>query len=366
MQVRFENVVKRYGDVTAVSGVNLTVKSGDFLVLLGPSGCGKTTLLRMIAGLEQVTEGNIYIGDQVVNNVPPRMRDIAMVFQSYALYPHMTVRENLAFPLESRKMPKDEINRRIAGVASFLRIDTHLNKRPRQMSGGEAQRVAVGRALVRDPQVLLMDEPLSNLDAKLRLEMRVELQRLHRELKRTTVFVTHDQEEAMTLAQTIAIMNKGVLQQVGAPLDIYHRPANLFVATFVGSPQMNIFQGRVVREGTGLTFQGDGFSLPLPEASFPVPTAFGLDRDVILGVRPEAVSVRPATQGSLTVDVQEHMGRELRLYLKAGEKSLVAIAEPTSTWQTGQPVALTLHSSGLHFFDPATSQRVAGPNEPKV
>jgi len=286
--VVLDKVEKLFGDVRAVAGIDLTVRDQEFLILVGPSGCGKTTTLRMIAGLEEVTSGEIRIGGRSVTHLPPRDRDIAMVFQSYALYPHMTVARNMSFSLRLRGMPKREIDERVREVAAILGLDEHLQRKPRQLSGGQRQRVAVGAALCRQAGVLLFDEPLSNLDAKLRVHMRTELKRLHQSIKSTMVYVTHDQVEAMTMGDRIVIMNGGVICQVGTPLDVYDRPANLFVAGFVGSPPMNFFPGEIVQEGGGTSVRLDGgLLLPLERTDL----AASAGRPVVLGIRPEHISV---------------------------------------------------------------------------
>src|SRR5512144_3279677 len=262
--VTFQNVVKKYGDVTAVNNLNIAVPDKEFLVLVGPSGCGKSTALRCLAGLEEITSGNIYIGDQVVNDVAPKDRDIAMVFQSYALYPHMSVYDNMAFGLKLRKMPKEEIKRRVNDAAEILGIGQLLDRKPRQLSGGQRQRVAVGRAIVREPKVFLFDEPLSNLDAKLRVETRANISKLHVQLQTTFIYVTHDQTEAMTMASRIAVINKGILQQIDTPQTLYDYPDNLFVAGFIGSPAMNFFPATLRKEGADLFVDGGSFHLKVP------------------------------------------------------------------------------------------------------
>ncbi|HKP11966.1 MAG TPA: ABC transporter ATP-binding protein, partial [Blastocatellia bacterium] len=293
MRVKFDQVTKRFGDRAVVDRLSLEIHQGEFVVLLGPSGCGKTTTLRMLAGLEEATAGDILIGDERVNDVPPQHRDVAMVFQSYALYPHMTVAENIAYPLRVRKITADEIGRRVRRVAEMLEIDPYLRNRPRDLSGGERQRVALARAIVREPRVYLMDEPLSNLDARLRVQMRGELKRLQHELGTTTVYVTHDQAEAMTLAHRVAVMRGGRLQQFDAPMDIYHRPANRFVAEFVGTPGMNFIEGRVDR--TRRAFDGRGVVLPLNDEHL---RRLGGRERAMLGVRPEQVSVTSSTSSA--------------------------------------------------------------------
>jgi multiple sugar transport system ATP-binding protein len=290
--ITFDDVSKTYGDgFRAVSDLNLTVEDGEFVVLVGPSGCGKTTALRMIAGLEEISDGQIRIGDRVVNNLPPRDRDVAMVFQNYALYPHMTVAENIGFALRMRKVPKPEARRRIEETARVIGLVDHLDRKPRQLSGGQRQRVAMGRAIVREPQVFLMDEPLSNLDAKLRVQMRAEISRIQRQLAVTTVYVTHDQVEAMTMGDRVAVMRRGVLQQFDVPQRLYERPANLFVASFIGSPAMNVLEGTLQQNGDVLTCSIGGSVLPLPsEVVHARPgLAQALGKPVAVGIRPEAL-----------------------------------------------------------------------------
>src|SRR5690349_2843680 len=281
--VTFDHVYKRYGDVTAVSDLNLEIGDGEFMVLVGPSGCGKTTSLRMIAGLEEISDGELRIGDRVVNDVAPKDRDIAMVFQSYALYPHMSVRDNLAFGLKLRKVPKADIEKRISEAAGILELSPLLDRKPKQLSGGQRQRVALGRAIVREPKVFLMDEPLSNLDAKLRVQTRAEIARLHQRLRTTFVYVTHDQVEAMTMGSRIAVMNFGILQQVGTPQQLYDSPANRFVAGFIGSPAMNFLEMKVDGSGDGAALSFDGLRLPVPPAARAAVTANG--NEVVAGFR---------------------------------------------------------------------------------
>src|SRR3954470_8178637 len=284
--VTFDHVFKRYGDVTAVQDLNLEIGDGEFMVLVGPSGCGKTTSLRMIAGLEEISDGNLRIGDRVVNDVAPKDRDIAMVFQSYALYPHMSVRDNLAFGLKLRKVPKADIDKRIQETARILQLEKLLERKPKELSGGQRQRVALGRAIVREPAVFLMDEPLSNLDAKLRVQTRAEIARLHQRLRTTVVYVTHDQVEAMTMGDRICVMNFGVLQQVGAPQDLYERPINKFVAGFIGSPAMNFINVTPTTEGGQTVLKNSSVDLPLPESLRAAVTDAG-SKELTAGIRPE-------------------------------------------------------------------------------
>ena len=350
-EVRFEGVWKRYGELVAVRDLNLVLPERDFTVLVGPSGCGKTTSLRMIAGLEDISQGDLFIGDRRVNDLPPRERDIAMVFQSYALYPHMSVFENMAFGLRVRRLPRDEIRKRVHGAAETLGITELLQRKPAQMSGGQRQRVAMGRAIVRDPRVFLFDEPLSNLDAKLRGQMRIELSRLHQRLGTTVVYVTHDQLEAMTLADHIVVMKAGVVQQYGPPRDVYSRPVNRFVAGFIGSPPMNFFEGRA----DGGRIVGDGFSFGAPA---------GLDegRTVQVGVRPE--DLRP-TGGdspdlSAEVEVVELLGAEALAYLDPGAGQVVVRLPGDAAVREGETLHLTADPARLHLFDPQTEERIDG------
>ena len=344
--VTYDHVVKRYtADVTVVKDFNVAIKDKEFMVLVGPSGCGKSTALRMLAGLEAITEGQIRIGDRVVNNVAAKDRDIAMVFQSYALYPHMSVFDNMAFPLQMQHLKKDDIDKRVRNASRILGLDNFLTRKPRALSGGQRQRVALGRAIVRNPKVFLLDEPLSNLDAKLRGQTRIELQKLHRELETTFIYVTHDQVEAMTMGDRIAIMNAGILQQVGTPGEIYDHPANLFVAGFIGSPTMN-FVPASIQDGSA---KASGFEVKLPKA---VGAAKGT-----LGFRPEAVTDRVA-DGSPTmemkVDVVERLGSDQFLYGQVGGDQVTARVDPRMSVQPGDKVRLGLDTRGLHFFDSET------------
>jgi multiple sugar transport system ATP-binding protein len=346
--VTYDHVVKRYtADLTVVKDFNVEIKDKEFMVLVGPSGCGKSTALRMLAGLEAISEGQIRIGDRVVNNVAAKDRDIAMVFQSYALYPHMSVYDNMAFPLQMQHMKKDEIDKRVKNASKILGLDNFLKRKPRALSGGQRQRVALGRAIVRSPKVFLLDEPLSNLDAKLRGQTRIELQKLHRDLETTFIYVTHDQVEAMTMGDRIAIMNAGILQQVGTPGDIYDHPANLFVAGFIGSPTMNFVPANV-DNGTA---RASGLEVKLPK---PVSAAKGT-----LGFRPEAVTDR-VVEGSPTmnmkVDVVERLGSDQFLYGQVGTDQVTARVDPRMSVQPGDTVKLGLDTRGLHFFDAETEK----------
>ncbi len=356
MEVVFEEVTKSYGPVVAVERLNLKIDAGEFAVLLGPSGCGKTTTLRMVAGLEEVSSGRIFIGERCVNDVPPRYRDIAMVFQSYALYPHMTVAENIAYPLRVRKMDRAEIAERVKRTAGMLGIGTLLGRKPRELSGGERQRVALARAIVRQPRVYLMDEPLSNLDAKLRVEMRGELKRLQYELGTTTIYVTHDQAEAMTLAHRVAIMKDGRLQQYDTPLNIYERPANKFVAGFIGSPGMNFIEGRIDRAER--RFVHGELSLRLGPQILS-----GLDRHerVTLGIRPEHIRISAAKREEglrATVYVAESLGNETLVFLKLGEEKIIARAGPDLPVEIEAKVWISFDERKLHFFDAESGARL--------
>ena len=363
--VILKNVVKEFKSVTAVDRLSIEIHDREFAVLVGPSGCGKTTALRMIAGLEPVTSGEIFIGDRQVNDVEPKDRDIAMVFQNYALYPHMNVRDNLGFGLKMRKFPKAEIDQRVQEAADILGIHELLDRKPKQLSGGQRQRVAVGRAIVRKPKVFLFDEPLSNLDAKLRVAMRAEISKLHRRLGATIIYVTHDQVEAMTMASRIFIMHQGALQQSGAPLEVYKHPANRFVAGFIGSPAMNFIDAELVLEQDQLWVDADGFKVRLPEAFYDHLKAY-VGRPVIFGVRPEDMTARDAATGngngnSLTAraDVVETLGAETFVYLTCGVHSIVARMEaPERPLEVGQSLEVDLKMQKTHIFDKETSQTI--------
>ena len=348
-RVHIEKVRKVYaGGVEAVRGVSLDIADGELVVLVGPSGCGKSTLLRMVAGLEQISEGQISIADRVVNDVNPADRDIAMVFQNYALYPHMTVRENLAYGLKNRGEKREEIHRRVKEAAAILEIDGFLDRKPRQLSGGQRQRVAMGRAIVREPAAFLFDEPLSNLDAKLRVQMRGEIKQLQRRLKTTSLYVTHDQLEAMTLADRLVVLNAGLIEQVGRPLDVYRQPASTFVASFIGSPAMNLLTVRVadghVLIGDGRAGRPDG----LPEG-----------REVVVGLRPEDVSLAAGDSGrhlTLKVDFIEELGAERLVHGHSESHALTMIVDPDTPLSDTVPVAI--NENALHFFDVGSGRRL--------
>ncbi|MFQ3565423.1 MAG: sn-glycerol-3-phosphate ABC transporter ATP-binding protein UgpC [Aggregatilineales bacterium] len=355
--VTFRHVYKRYGNTVAVSDLNIEVADKEFLVLVGPSGCGKSTSLRMLAGLEEISEGEILIGDRVVNNVAPKDRDVAMVFQSYALYPHMTVYDNMAFGLRLRKTPKHIIDQRVREAAASLGIEQLLDRRPRQLSGGQRQRVAVGRAIVREPAVFLMDEPLSNLDAKLRVEARSFISKLHLRLGTTFVYVTHDQVEAMTMGTRICVLNAGELQQIDTPFNLYHNPRNLFVAGFIGSPAMNFFDATVKEVDGRLIIETPGFELPVP-ASKAEPIRTHLGQRVIVGIRPEDIHDVDYQPAGITpaiieanVDVVEQMGNEMILYLEDQGKSFIARTDPRTRARVGQRLGVALNLDNLHVFD---------------
>ena len=364
--VTFDHVYKRFGDVTAVNDLNIEVEDKEFLVFVGPSGCGKTTSLRLLAGLEEISEGNIMIGDRVVNDVPPKDRDIAMVFQSYALYPHMSVYDNMAFGLKLRKTPKADIERRVKEAAELLDIGNLLDRKPKQLSGGQRQRVAVGRAIVREPAVFLFDEPLSNLDAKLRVQTRAQLTRLHQRLATTFIYVTHDQVEAMTMASRIAVMRDGLLQQIDSPQNLYDHPNNVFVGGFIGSPSMNFFDATLVESDGKLEINAEGFRLEVPE---PKASEWRehVGKEVIFGIRPEDIHCKPyvapgilESDMSAKVDVTELMGNEIFLYLLTNDdKSYIARVDPRVKAQPGDELDLAVNMANAHIFDPKTEVSLA-------
>ncbi|MCR8843454.1 sn-glycerol-3-phosphate ABC transporter ATP-binding protein UgpC [Paenibacillus sp. SC116] len=365
-RVVFKNVEKEFVDGSketfiAVKESNFTIEDKEFVVFVGPSGCGKTTSLRMIAGLEKQTRGDIMIGDRVVNKLHPKDRDIAMVFQDYALYPHMTIRENLSFGLKNLKQPKDVIAKKVKDASEVLGLDQLLDRKPKELSGGQRQRVAVGRAIVRDPQVFLFDEPLSNLDAKLRVQMRVELAELHKRLEATIVYVTHDQIEAMTLGQRIVVMNKGQIQQIASPTDLYQKPENMFVAGFIGSPPMNFMD--VTYENGKVTMEGAQFVLP--EYRVQALRAYE-GKKLVLGIRPEHLFGEDMTMGvpdtyalTSTVQVVEQLGSENLVYFRVGERMITAKLHPDSDARVGQLKKFLLDMSKVHFFDVETEKRIS-------
>ena len=365
-EVRFESVTKRFGETIALNNLSLEIPDKEFLVLVGPSGCGKSTALRLLSGLEELTEGNIYIGGRLVNNIPSKDRNIAMVFQSYALYPHMSVYDNMAFGLRLRKMPKDDIDRRVREAAGILGIEDLLKRKPRQLSGGQRQRVALGRAIVREPAVFLLDEPLSNLDAKLRVQTRAELSKLHQRLGTTFIYVTHDQIEAMTMASRIAVLDKGVLQQVGTPQALYDKPSNLFVAGFIGSPAMNFFEVTVGGNQDALYLDAGSFQVPVPAERAAMLISYQGQR-IILGIRPEDVHTReylPAGIASSAVvqakvDVTELMGNELFVYLVSGKHYFLARVDPRTKARPGQDIELIFNMGNLHAFHPGSGKAIS-------
>jgi multiple sugar transport system ATP-binding protein len=350
--VLIRGVRKAFGSIEVIHGVDVTIADGEFVVLVGPSGCGKSTLLRMLAGLENITAGEIRIGERVVNNVPPKERDIAMVFQNYALYPHMTVAANMGFSLKLRRAPKSEITTRVQRAAEILGLIPLLDRFPRQLSGGQRQRVAMGRAIVRDPQVFLFDEPLSNLDAKLRVAMRTEIKELHQRLKTTTVYVTHDQIEAMTMADKIVVMHDGVVEQIGAPLDLYDSPNNLFVAGFIGSPAMNFLSGTIRANGHAEFMGPGGARLPLAGAST------GSDgRPVIYGVRPEHLTI--ADDGvEAEIQVVEPTGSEIQVVAKIGGQDIIAVFRERHQFKPGEKIRLKPDPRFVHLFDEPTGKKL--------
>ncbi len=365
--VKLKNIYKRYpGGVTAVNDFNLDIEDKEFIILVGPSGCGKSTTLRMIAGLEEISEGELFIGDKLVNDVSPKDRDIAMVFQNYALYPHMTVFDNMAFGLKLRKMPKEEIKRRVLEAAKMLDIEHLLERRPKALSGGQRQRVALGRALVREPKVFLLDEPLSNLDAKLRVQMRTEISKLHQKLQTTFVYVTHDQTEAMTMGTRIVVMKDGYIQQVDTPTNLYERPNNMFVAGFIGSPQMNFVNAKVEKQGdeVHLIFGKDDIKLPEGKAKRLEGSEY-IGKEVIMGIRPEnvhdeAVYLESMSESLVTarVDVVEMLGSETLLYVVIGDMDITAKVNPRSKARVGDVIKLAFDTNKIHLFDKETEKTI--------
>ncbi len=363
--VTFTHVSKDFGDQRVVSDLNIEVADKEFLVFVGPSGCGKSTSLRMLAGLEEITEGEIMIGDRVVNNVAPKDRDVAMVFQSYALYPHMTVYDNMAFGLKLRKTPKKIIDERVNEAANELGIGHLLDRRPRQLSGGQRQRVAVGRAIVREPAVFLMDEPLSNLDAKLRVEARSFISRLHQRLETTFIYVTHDQVEAMTMGTRICVLDEGMLQQIDTPFNLYHNPRNVFVAGFIGSPSMNFFDATLKPEGDNIVVDNGAFKLNVPPSKTASYSSH-IGRDIICGIRPEDIhdtnflpqGIIPANL-STSVEVVEQMGNEVIIYLESGGKNFIARTDPRTDAQVGNELGVTFNLDNIHMFDANTDLSLA-------
>ncbi|ASS74347.1 glycerol-3-phosphate ABC transporter ATP-binding protein [Tumebacillus algifaecis] len=366
-RVQLKHVYKRYSsDVAAVKDFDLDIQDKEFLVLVGPSGCGKTTTLRMIAGLEDISDGELWIGDRLVNDVHPKDRDIAMVFQNYALYSHMSIYENMAFGLKMRKVPKAEIDARVREAASILDIEHLLNRKPKALSGGQRQRVALGRAIVREPQVFLMDEPLSNLDAKLRVQMRAEIAKLHHRLQTTVIYVTHDQTEAMTMGTRIVVMKDGIIQQVGTPQEIYNRPDNMFVASFIGSPAMNFLRGSLQEEGDDIYFRAQSVNISIPKHRHAILREAGVvGQAVVLGIRPENLHddqvQQQGTYGAqvtAAVEVVELLGAESYVYLNVQGQTLIARVPARSEIRAGSTATLSIDTENLHIFHAETEQTI--------
>jgi len=363
-QVILKNVTKKFGEVTVVKDVNLQIQDKEFCVLVGPSGCGKTTTLRMIAGLEEITNGEIWIDDILVNDIPPKERDIAMVFQNYALYPHMNVYDNMSFGLKIKKYPKNEIDRRTQEAAGILAIQQLLDRKPKELSGGQKQRVAVGRAIVRKPKVFLFDEPLSNLDAKLRVQMRAELKKLHERLQTTIIYVTHDQVEAMTLGDKIVVMKDGVIQQIGDPLTVYDHPANKFVAGFIGSPPMNFIDVKIIRKNSDIWLDEEKFDVKLPDEMIEQVKEY-INKEVILGIRPEHIYDKlystlgtPENTLSATVDVVELLGSQKILHLTTGKSNFVCVVDAHNQAEENQDIEVVFNMDKIHLFDKETEMTI--------
>jgi multiple sugar transport system ATP-binding protein len=369
--VTFKSMTKAWGEVIGVNNLSIDIPDKEFLVLVGPSGCGKSTALRCLAGLEEITQGEILIGDRVVNDVPPKDRDIAMVFQSYALYPHMTVYDNMAFGLKLRKTPKEEIDKRVQDAGKILGITQLLDRKPKQMSGGQRQRVALGRAIVRDPAVFLLDEPLSNLDAKLRVQTRAEISKLHQRLETTFIYVTHDQVEALTMADRIAVMRDGVLQQVDSPQRLYDHPQNVFVAGFIGSPAMNFFSGTVTGTLDEMYVDSGPVRLRLLQDEVEQLGQEAIGKEVIFGVRPEDIHHPQYTPAGVseqliegTVDVTELMGNEIFVYLQAGDdQNFIARVDPRADVRSGEKIQMSFNAEKIQIFDRTTEKNIATPHD---
>ena len=366
-RVQFESVYKRFGKVEVVHDINLDIKDKEFLVLVGPSGCGKSTCLRMVAGLEEASEGTIKIGDRVVNGVDPKDRDIAMVFQNYALYPHMSVYDNMAFGLKLRHLPKTEIKKRVDEAADILGLQNFLQRKPKELSGGQRQRVALGRAIVRDAQVFLLDEPLSNLDAKLRVQTRAEITKIHQRVQTTFIYVTHDQVEAMTMGTRIALLNAGIIQQIGPPQELYDHPSNLFVAGFIGSPAMNFFPGaKVATDGDETKIVVDGVGQAVVPPLYKDQAREAAGKNLTFGIRPEHledIQLLPAdnkdgSRITAPVEVVEHLGNELLVYMNAGGKNIVARLDPRSTAHAGGNITLHVDNDLIHLFNTDTGEAI--------
>jgi len=362
--VELQNVSKIFDDkITAIDNISLSIEDKEFVVLVGPSGCGKSTLLRIIAGLEDATDGDVYIDGKLVTGVPPKDRDIAMVFQNYALYPHMTVADNLAFGLKLRKVPKNIIHQRVQETAEILHIQDYLKRKPRALSGGQRQRVAVGRAIVRQPKVFLFDEPLSNLDAKLRVQMRIEINRLYNKLKSTMVYVTHDQIEAMTMGSKIVVLKDGVIQQVDSPLNLYHNPINKFVAGFIGSPAMNFFVGKLISDN-GIHFKSEQFDITLPESNSEMLRNY-FSKEIVLGIRPEDIvnieeanDMKLCSPQQIVVDVVEPIGNEIFVYFRNEQQNFCMRMSPHRLYKAGDRIEIAFDYEKLYYFDIETEKRI--------
>lgn len=364
--IKFKDVTKTFdnGKVTVIPGLTLDIEDKEFVVLVGPSGCGKSTTLRMIAGLEGISSGELYIDNKKVNDVPPKDRDIAMVFQSYALYPHMTVYKNMAFALKLKKIPKEEIDEKVMWAAKILDIEPYLDRKPRALSGGQRQRVALGRAMVRNPKVFLLDEPLSNLDAKLRTEMRSQITMLHKRLQTTFVYVTHDQTEAMTMADRIVVMNNGVIQQFDTPQKLYNEPANMFVAGFIGSPQMNFIDSKIEKIGNNLKVLFSGHEMNIPDEKITVLKNY-IGKEIILGIRPEHINSDSAAYDEkdgcvldVTADIAEMTGSETNVYFDLGTQKHIARIKPQNRIHSGDKVRLYINKNSCYFFDKETTASI--------
>lgn len=365
--VSLKNIYKKYPNgFAAVSDFNLEIEDKEFVIFVGPSGCGKSTTLRMIAGLEDISEGDLFIGDKRINDIPPKDRDIAMVFQNYALYPHMTVYDNMAFGLKLRKTPKQEIDKRVRESATMLELEHLLDRKPKMLSGGQRQRVAMGRAIVREPRVFLMDEPLSNLDAKLRVQMRTVIAKLHKRLETTFIYVTHDQTEAMTLGTRIVVLKDGIIQQVDSPQNLYKKPNNLFVAGFIGSPQMNFIDCKVIKDENGIFLVFGEFKIKIPEDKSKVLVDLNyIDKEVVLGVRPEDLNNQPsfiaASPHSVIeckIEVTELLGAETFLYMSANQQNITARVNPRSMVAVGDIIKIAIDTNSIHIFDKDTSNTI--------
>lgn len=359
-KILIKNLNKTYpNQVIAVHNFNLEIEDNEFIVLIGPSGCGKSTTLRMLAGLEDISEGEVYIGDKLVNNVPSKDRNIAMVFQNYALYPHMTVFKNIAFGLTLRKLPKEEIKQKVEEAAKVLGIETLLSRKPKELSGGQRQRVALGRAMVRNPEVFLLDEPLSNLDAKLRNQMRTEILKLHKELGTTFVYVTHDQTEAMTMSDRMVVMEDGYIQQIGTPQNLYNNPCNVFVAGFIGTPQMNFFTGKIIRGEEQYIAEFQGNQIVLPQCKQEQLVEYQ-GREVMLGIRPEDILIQDTESNSIAIKIElvEHLGYEMYLHCTLNENKFIAKTQVSEGYTIGSTVFITFRENRLHIFDRDTEMTI--------